>query len=186
MPEAAAAAERKIRHTDVRLVRGDLTLLDVDAIVFYARPDLQLGSGVGTALSVRGGPSLQKELAGKAPVATGESVITGGGNLKARHVVHAVGPRFQEEDIEGRLRATMRSALRRAEEKGCKTIAFPPMGTGFYGIPLDTCARVMLEAIREHAGGETGLKEILLCVMDSREFKPFEAQLSRLNRGNDR
>ena len=115
----------------VRLIRGDITELDVDAFVFYAQPDLALGSGFGTAISVRGGPSIQKELDELGPVETGQAVVTGAGKLKADFIVHAVGPRFQEEDTEGKLRTTVLNSLKAAEEKGVKRIALPAMGAGF-------------------------------------------------------
>jgi O-acetyl-ADP-ribose deacetylase len=168
-----------IHRSVVRLLRGDLTALEVDAFVFYARPDLTLGTGFGTAISVRGGATIQKELNGLAAVAVGQAVVTGAGNLKAKYIVHAVGPRFQEPETEAKLRATVLSSLKAAEAKGIKRIAFPPMGAGFYGVPLETCARVMIEAIKNYLEGQTSIEEVILCVMDQREWVPFETQLAR-------
>ena len=101
---ADAVAERvRIGSTTVRLIRGDISALeDVDAFVFYAQEDLALGSGFGTAITVRGGPTIQKELEGLAPVQTAGAVVSEAGNLKAKHIVHAVGPRFNEDDMEGK------------------------------------------------------------------------------------
>jgi O-acetyl-ADP-ribose deacetylase (regulator of RNase III) len=179
MPEAVAD-ETRINQTVLRLIKEDLTDLDVDAFVFYAANDLALGSGYGTAISVRGGPSIQEELEKLAPVATGEAVISAAGKLKARHIIHAVGPKFQEEDTEGKLRATVRNTLARAEENGVKTLATPAMGAGYYGIAPDVCARVMLEVIKDHVGGETGLEEIIICVLDTPQYKVFQSQLAKL------
>ena len=172
----------RINRTDLRLTKSDITDLDIEAFVFYAQPDLILGSGFGNAISVRGGPSVQKELddLGAAPVATGDAVISGTGNLKARHIIHAVGPRFQEENIEGKLRTTILNTLTLAEEKGIKRLAFPAMGAGYYGIPVDLCARVMLETIKSHLVGETGLEEIVICVLDTPQFEGFKAPLGTL------
>ena len=78
------------------------------------------------------------------PVETGEAVVSGGGNLKAEYVIHAVGPRFQEPDTEAKLRATVVSSLRRAEEKGVKILALPAMGAGYHGIPPEVAARTPL------------------------------------------
>lgn len=169
--------EKRVNQTLIRLLRCDITDLEVDAFVYYAQPNLAIGSGFGTAISVRGGPTIQKELAELGPVATGEAVVSSAGNLKATHIVHAVGPRFQEEDTEAKLRTTVLNSLRRAEETGVKTIAFPPMGAGFYGVPLDLCAQVMLETIASYAKGETGIREVIICAVDGREYRPFEARL---------
>ena len=136
-----------IGAAEIELVIGDVTMLAVDAFVFYAQSDLELGSGFGTAIAVRGGPSIKKELEGLAPLETGEAAVTSGGNLTAKFIVHAVGPKFQEEDTEAKLRTTIFNSLRCAEEKAAKSIAFPPMGAGFYGIPLPVCAKVMVETL---------------------------------------
>jgi O-acetyl-ADP-ribose deacetylase (regulator of RNase III) len=176
----AVADTVTIHGGTVRLVQSDITLWDADAFVFYAQPDLQLGSGFGTAVSVRGGPSVQKELEELAPVETGQAVVTTAGKLKANFIVHAVGPRFQEEDIESKLRDTVVNSLQAAEQKGVKRIALPAMGAGFYGIPLDVCARVMLQTIKEYLLGETDIQEVVICVTDRREYLPFESQLRAL------
>jgi O-acetyl-ADP-ribose deacetylase (regulator of RNase III) len=179
MPEAVMEGKR-INRTDVHLTKGDITLLDVDVFVFYAQPDLALGSGFGTAISVRGGPSIQKELAEMARVETGHAVVSGAGKLKAQYIIHAVGPRFQEEDTEAKLRTTMLSTLKLAEEQGAKRIAFPAMGAGYYGIAPDVCARVMLDAIQTHLRGETGIEELVICVLDTRQYQAFQAQIAAL------
>lgn len=181
MPEAVSEQVR-IHRSVLRLVRDDITELDVDAFVFYARPDLALGSGFGGAISVRGGPSIQKELNALGPVQTGQAVVTGAGNLKATYIVHALGPRFNEEDTEGKLRATVLGALKAAEEKGVKRLALPAMGAGFYAVPLELCARVMVETIKSHLEGDTEIEEVILCVIDRREYVPFESRLASLHR----
>ncbi len=169
---------QQINNCQVRLLKDDITDLDIDAFVFYAQEDLALGSGFGTAISVRGGPTVQKELEELAPVATGEAVVSAAGNLKAEFIIHAVGPKFQEEDTEGKLRTTVRSSLLRAEEKGIKRIAFPAMGAGYYGIAPDVSARTMVEVLREHLSGETGIEEVVLCVLDTRQYDSFQARLT--------
>ena len=167
----------QINQSTVRLIKGDITDLDVDAFVFYAQPDLALGSGFGGAIAVRGGPSIQKELEQLGPIALGEAVVSAAGELKAKHIIHAVGPRFQEEDTEGKLRTTVLNALQRAEDTGTERIAFPAMGAGYYGIAPDLCARVMLEGIERHLAGETRIKEVVICVLDTPQFNAFKAQL---------
>jgi O-acetyl-ADP-ribose deacetylase (regulator of RNase III) len=172
--------ERVIAKTTLRVAKGDVTDQEIDAFVYYATEDLKLGSGFGTAISSRGGPTIQKELDEVAPLEPCAAVISNAGTMKADKIIHAVGPRFQEEGIEDKLRKTMESALRCADENGVKRVAFPPMGTGFYGVPLDTSASIMMDAIKQHLSGESGLKEIIIYVADKREFDPFKARLSEL------
>jgi O-acetyl-ADP-ribose deacetylase (regulator of RNase III) len=164
----------KINNAILKLEKGDLTALDIEAIVFYAQPDLKLGAGFGNAISVRGGPSIQEELKAIGSISLGEAVITGAGELKSKFIIHALGPRFQEPDTEEKLYKTMKRVLNLAEDKGIKRIAFPPMGTGFYGIPLYVSANVMLNSIRNHLSGKSNLEEVLICVMDNREYTAFE------------
>ncbi|MDH5197798.1 MAG: macro domain-containing protein [Gemmatimonadota bacterium] len=179
MPQAVVQ-QTTTSQVGIRIVRGDITELDVDAFVLYANPDLTLGSGFGTVISVRGGPDVQKELAGFGPVAVGEVVVTGAGDLRARHIIHAVGPRFQEADTLAKLRTTVRNVLRCAEERGIARLALPAMGAGYHGIPNDVCARVMLETIQDHLAGPTGLTEVVLCVLDTPQFTSFEGRLAAL------
>jgi O-acetyl-ADP-ribose deacetylase (regulator of RNase III) len=163
-----------INNSTLKVDKGDLTVLETEAIVHYAQPDLKLGSGFGNAIAVRGGMTIQEELSAFDPISVGEAVITGAGELKADYIIHAVGPRFQEPNIEDRLYKTMQRVLHLAEEKGIKRIAFPPMGTGFYGISLDMSSKVMLDAIQNHLSGKSDLSEVLICVMDKREYLAFE------------
>lgn len=172
--------EARVNSTVIRLIRGDITDLEVDAFVYYAQADLNLGAGFGGAIAVRGGPSIQKELDELGPLETGEVVASGAGNLKAEHIIHAVGPRFQELDVEEKLRATVRSCLRCAEEKGIQQLAFPLMGAGFYMIPPDLSARVMIDALVGHLDGDTGLTEVTICALDTPQYRTLQAALAVL------
>lgn len=178
---AAVSESKQINQSVVNLITADITDLDVDAFVYYAQPDLALGSGFGTAISVRGGPTVQKELDALAPVTVGDAVVSEAGSLKAKFIIHAVGPRFQEEGLEGKLHTTVWNCLERAEEKGIERIAFPAMGAGYYGIPRDLCARVMVDVIKNHLAGKTGIKEVVICVLDKSQFQAFQARLATLN-----
>jgi O-acetyl-ADP-ribose deacetylase (regulator of RNase III) len=163
-----------INNSILKVAKGDLTALDSEAIVHYAQPDLKLGAGFGNAIAVRGGMKIQEELNTLDPISVGEAVITGAGELKADYIIHAVGPRFQEPNTEEKLFKTLQSVLDLAEGKGIKRIAFPPMGTGFYGISLDISSKVMLNVIRNHLSGDSVLNEVLICVMDNKEYSAFE------------
>lgn len=168
-----------VNGSQLRLIRDDITALDIECFVFYARPDLKLGSGFGTAISVRGGPSIQEELSSLGPLAVTEVVSTAGGELKAKLIIHAVGPAFQEEHVERKLRATITNVLTEAERKGVIRIAFPAMGAGFYGVPLDVCADVMIGTISEYLSTSQSSLEVIICVLDNREFKPFRERLGQ-------
>jgi O-acetyl-ADP-ribose deacetylase (regulator of RNase III) len=163
--------EVRLANTVIRLIKDDLTTLPVDAFVFYAREDLSPGSGYGTAIQQRGGLVVKKELEAIGSIAMGEAVITGAGAMNAKHIIHACGPKFFEQDLEAKLRQCMRSALQVADENNLEVIAFPPMGYGFYGVPMDLCAKVMLEEMRGFLEGrQSSLKEILICAVDKRDF----------------
>ncbi len=153
---------------------------DIDGLVYYARPDLKLGSGFGTAISIQGGPKVQEELKKVGGANITDVVVTGGGNLQARCILHAVGPQFQEEDSEGKLRETTLNVLRKAEELGLEKIVFPAMGAGFYGIPLEVCARVTMGAVREFLEKAVELQEVVFCLRDLRELKVFQEYLKNM------
>jgi O-acetyl-ADP-ribose deacetylase (regulator of RNase III) len=170
----------QVGNRTLKLIVGDLTALDIEAFVFYAAHNLQLGSGFGTAVTIRGGPKVQEELNTLGPLQTTEAIVSGAGELPAQHIVHAVGPRFQEEDTESKLRLTIQNSMRAADAKGVKVLAFPPMGAGFYGIPLEVCAEIMISTIVEYLSGDTGIDEVVICALDKREYQPFEKQLAAL------
>lgn len=165
----------------LRLLRGDITDLEVEAFVFAAAPDLKLGTGFGGAIAQRGGPSIQEEL-GRHPVPLppGRALLTKAGNLKARHIVHAVVPRFHEPDEEGKLRAAVRASMAEAEGAGIRQLAFPALGAGFYGVSLDLCSRVLLEESLKHLVNSSRLEEVVICLNDSREMKAFEGRLAAM------
>ena len=169
--------ERRIGEKVIRLVRDDITAMDVDAFVYDITEDVKLGSGHGSAIQQRGGVKIQEALdqIGRCPV--GGAVLTTGGLLKARHIIHANGPKFCEPDEEGKLRRATQAALKLADENALSTLAFPPMGTGLYQVPVDLCARVMVDTVAAHLAGETSLREVLFVVPDSRERVAFEARI---------
>lgn len=172
--------ERAINGCTLRLQKCDVTDLEIDSFVYYARPDLKLGSGFGTAISVRGGPTIQEELDKIGPRQLTEAAITSAGEMKAKYIIHAVGPAFQEPDIEKKLSATIINALKEAESKGIERVAFPPMGAGFYGVPLATSAEITIGTIIDYLSGKSNLKEIVICPLDTREYQPFQQRLMKV------
>jgi O-acetyl-ADP-ribose deacetylase len=172
------AQSKKIGNTTVQWFTGDLTNLDVEAFVFYAQDNLDLGSGFGTAITGRGGVKIKQELQAIGSVGPSQVVVTEAGLLKANYILHANGPKFQEADTENKLKTTMRNTLKAAEEKGIKKIAFPAMGAGFYGIPKPVCAKIMHDALKEGLSAKSGIEEVMICLLENRELAAFNAELN--------
>jgi O-acetyl-ADP-ribose deacetylase len=164
----------------VTLSQGDLTEARVDAIVNAANNELILGGGLAHAIRVKGGPSIQHECDHFGPIAVGEAAITGAGQLAARYVIHAASMRLGERTSEENLRLATRNALRRADEHGLASIAFPAIGTGIAGFPIDRCATVMLTEIREHLRGTTSLKSVAIVLFDRSSLENFKRALAAI------
>ena len=169
------------------LRKGDLTEAPVDAIVNAANNDLILGGGVAGAIRTQGGPSIQAECERLGPIPIGEAVITNAGRLKARYVIHAASMRLGGRTSETALRESTRNSLKRAAERGLKSVAFPAIGTGIAGFPIERCAVVMLEEIRDHlrsmAASEPGaaaLERVEIVLFDDRALRIFADALAKL------
>ncbi|MCL4707354.1 macro domain-containing protein [bacterium] len=173
--------ETRINHTTVKLVDADLTEMEVDAIVNAANAALQLGGGVAGAIRRKGGPAIQQECDKIGGTPVGTAVITTGGNLKARHVIHAVGPMMGEGDEDQKLRGATLSSLRVADENHLKSIAFPAVSTGIFGFPLERCAEIMLNTTIDYLEGETALEEVVFCLWGKEAYGVFEKALNRLS-----
>jgi O-acetyl-ADP-ribose deacetylase (regulator of RNase III) len=170
---------RKVGSKVMSLVRGDITQSDVDAFVYDITEDCKLGSGYGGAIMMRGGKVIQEELANIGKCKTGEAVVTTAGDLTASFIIHVNGPKFHEPDTAAKLERATRAALQRAKEKGLKRVAFPPIGTGLYQVPLDLCADVMVKTVESHLSSDTSLEEVRFVAGDSREFAPLQARLGK-------
>jgi O-acetyl-ADP-ribose deacetylase (regulator of RNase III) len=131
----------------VVIIGGDLVEQEVDAIVNAANNDLLLGGGVAGAIRNRGGAAIQRECDAHGPVHVGEAAITGGGELRARHVIHAASMQLGGRTTAESLRSSMDHVFRLAREHGVRTIAVPAVGTGIAGFPMDECARVMADCV---------------------------------------
>ena len=151
--------------------------MEVEAFVYDITEDAKLGTGYGGAITARGGKAVQDELDAIGSCATGEAIITSAGKMKSKHIIHVNGPKFHEADQEGKLQRAVQNALQLAVKTGISQLAFPPVGTGFYQVDQQLCARVIVDTVTEHLQGDTSLKEVLLVALDTREFKPFEARL---------
>jgi len=172
--------EARIGDRIIQLVQGDLTELAVDAIVNAANAQLVLGAGVAGAIRTKGGPSIQEECDAIGGTTVGQAVITGAGNLKARHVIHAVGPRMGEGNEDEKLRLATWNSLLRATENGLTSIAFPAISTGIFGFPKDRCAAIMLGAARQFLEQQsTSVAKVIFCLWSAEDLKIFEETLSQ-------
>jgi O-acetyl-ADP-ribose deacetylase (regulator of RNase III) len=169
-----------LNNVAVELIEGDITDLETDAIVNAANSHLVLGAGVAGAIHRKGGPSIQDECDAIGHCDVGSAAITGGGHLKARHVIHAVGPRMGEGSEAGKLASAVRASLNLAEKNGLHSIAFPAISTGVFGYPLEGCADVMLRVILDYTFEDLHhLERIVVCLYDERAFAIFAAELQR-------
>lgn len=166
-----------INNSIIELVEGDITEMKTDAIVNAANAALQLGAGVAGAIRRKGGPKIQEECDKIGSTFVGGAVITTGGSLKARHVIHAVGPRMGEGNEDAKLRNATLNSLRVAEENKLKSVAFPAVSTGIFGFPLDRCAQIMLSVTIDYLKGETNIKQVVFCLFGKESFETFLKEL---------
>ncbi|MFX1561861.1 MAG: macro domain-containing protein [Promethearchaeota archaeon] len=170
-----------INKVTVELVQGDITDLATDVIVNAANESLQLGGGVAGAIRRRGGPAIQRECDDIGGTPVGTAVITTGANLKARYVIHAVGPRWGEGNEDQKLASAVRHALKLADGRRLRSIAFPAISTGIFGFPKEQAAKIILETtIQFLKANETSLRRIVFCLFDPTTFEIFRETLSHL------
>lgn len=167
----------------IRIQQGDITEMDVDAIVNAANNDLVLGAGVAGAILRKGGSSIQVECDEIGSIPVGYAAITGAGKLKARYVIHAASMGLGDLPTTSKtLRTSTAHSLRLAAERGLKTIAFPAVGTGVSGFPMDECAQIMLAEAAEHLRTETSLETIHFVLFDDRARDTFQRVWDKLQK----
>jgi O-acetyl-ADP-ribose deacetylase (regulator of RNase III) len=159
---------------EIEILQGDITEADVDALVNAANNDLELGGGVAGAIRRKGGPSIQQECHKIGRIPLGEAAITGGGNLKAKYVIHAASMHLGGRTTAENLEASTRNCLRRAEEKGIKSIAFPAVGTGIAGFDTKQCAEIMLGVVAERLQAKTSLERAVFVLYDRASLEIFQ------------
>ncbi len=171
------------------LVEGDITEADVDAVVNAANSSLVLGAGVAGAIAAKGGPSIQLECDAIGPIEVGDAVVTGAGDLPARHLIHAAGMPPGGSATEESIRSCVRRSLELAAETACRSIAIPAIGAGIGGLSEQRCAEILIEEARQHLAGETTLEEVRFVLFGEPSYRIFEmvkdaeavrAQLARL------
>ena len=169
--------EITVGNAKIKLAKGDITELDTDAIVNAANAQLILGGGVAGAIRRKGGPEIQEECNKIGGTFVGGAVITTGGNLKAKHVIHAVGPRMGEGKEDTKLRNAVINSLKLMDQNGLKTIAFPAISTGIFGYPIERCSKVMISTVKEYLSGDTQIEEVIFCLYSSPDYEVFNNDL---------
>ncbi len=164
----------------IHLVQGDITEMQVDAIVNAANAQLILGGGVAGAIRRKGGPTIQEECNRIGGTFVGGAVLTGAGNLPAKHVIHAVGPRMGEGDEDEKLANATLNSLKLAEEHHLKSIAFPAISTGIFGYPVDRCAQIMLKTSVVFLDNASCLRDIYFCLWDEISYRIFDLTIQKM------
>ena len=171
--------QRTINKSILELVQDDITELATDAIVNAANARLILGGGVAGAIRRKGGPEIQADCNKIGPISVGQAAITTGGNLKAKYVIHAVGPRMGEGDEDEKLKNATLNSLRVADENNLESIAFCAISTGIFGYPIDRCAQIMLKNTIDYVKGQTRLEKVVFCLFDKDSYDIFASQLQK-------
>jgi O-acetyl-ADP-ribose deacetylase (regulator of RNase III) len=175
-------AEFIVGNSKILLVQGDITDLDVEAIVNAANSSLMGGGGVDGAIHLKGGPKILEECnrirVNECPkgLPTGKAVMTSGGSLKAKHVIHTVGPVWRD-GVHGEpelLADAYRNSLRLAVSKGLKTIAFPSISTGAYGYPIASASRISLATVTKFLSREDKLDKVVFVLFTKHDLEIYE------------
>ncbi len=173
--------EKNIHGKTLRLVQGDITERDVDAIVNAANSRLQHGGGVAGAIVRKGGQVIQEESDRIGFVAVGHAAITGAGNLPCRYVIHAVGPMMGEGDEDNKLKNAVFSSLMLASGKGLKSISIPAISSGIFGFPKDRCAEILVREALTYLKGhpKSSLEVIEFCLYDDLTMGYFKKEFEK-------
>ena len=175
-------AHHTIKGKILRLIQGDLTHRDVDAIVNAANSHLKHGGGVAGAIVRKGGQVIQDESDRIGFVPVGHAAITSAGRLPAKFVIHAVGPHMGEGDEDNKLKSAVKSSLQLASEKKFSSISFPAISSGIFGFPKDRCAKILvseaLNFLKTHPG--SSLHEVEFCIYDDETLAHFRREFENL------
>jgi O-acetyl-ADP-ribose deacetylase (regulator of RNase III) len=175
-----------INRAKLTIVQGDITLQTTDAIVNAANSSLMGGGGVDGAIHRAGGPAIledcRKIVAQQGRLPTGKAVITTGGNLKARHVIHTVGPVWHGGDRNEpeMLASAYRESLKLAAEHGLRSVSFPSISTGVYSYPVDRAAEVALKTVASFLKETTtSIKEVVFVLFDAQTYQAYVSALDK-------
>lgn len=176
-------AQHHVGSAVIRVLQGDLTLAETDAIVNAANSHLQHGGGVAAAIVRRGGAVIQEESDKAGFVPEGKVAVTGGGALAAKYVIHAVGPRGGDPQGEAKLASACREALMAARNLGLRSLAFPAISTGIFGFPKQRAAQILLATTHEYltANPEGCVQQVDFVLWDDETTRVFREELQRLS-----
>ena len=175
-------AKTTIVRSTLEITQGDITLQDTEAIGNAANSALAGGGGVDGAIHRAGGPSIMAELKAKYKgCPTGSAVITRGGNLKAKYVIHAVGPRYSGSTKDAELLASAyRKSLELCSQHNISSIAFPSISTGIYGYPVENASRIALRTVADYLEKHQEIELVRFVLFDSKTYRTYEATLKEL------
>jgi O-acetyl-ADP-ribose deacetylase (regulator of RNase III) len=165
--------------TDIELYKGDITRLELDALVNAANNHLWMGAGVAGAIKKAGGREIETEAVSKGPIPVGQAVATGAGRLKARYIIHAAVMGTDLATDAEKIRQSTRNSLIRADELGITSLAFPALGTGVGGFPIDECARIMITEVLNYSARKTGLRKVVFVLFSEQSYRVFKQELNR-------
>lgn len=169
----------------IRLVKGDITEREVDAIVNAANSYLRHGGGVAAAIVRKGGAIIQQESNKIGFVPIGSAAITTAGKLPCKAIIHAVGPRMGEGDEDNKLRKAVRSSLILASKKGYISISMPAISSGIFGFPKDRCARILINEVKrflEDDSNTTSIETVEFCIIDNETVDYFEKEFANMKK----
>jgi O-acetyl-ADP-ribose deacetylase (regulator of RNase III) len=169
--------QKRLGRIEVKLVQGDIAEQEVDAIVNAANDHLWMGAGVAGAIKKKGGVEIEREAMSKGPIPVGEAVVTGAGGLKANYVIHAAVMGQDLTTSAEYIRSATLNSLKRTEELKVKSVAFPAFGTGVGGFPVDDCARVMLEAVKDFSNQAESVKQVRFVLFDEQSYDFWSVRL---------
>lgn len=164
--------------TRLELWNGDICVLEVDAIVNPANPTLWMSTGVSGAIKRAGGDAIEFAAVRQGPVELGEAIVTGAGDLAARAVIHAVSLDRNRQTSAAILEAAVRNAMARARELGATSIAFPALGTGVGGFPLDEAAAVTVRAIRDELTRSPDVEHVVFALRGMDAYGAFQRAIA--------
>lgn len=173
--------EKNIMDKKIRIMIGDITERDTDAIVNAANNYLKHGGGVAGAIIKKGGQIIQEESDKIGYVPTGSAVVTTAGALKTKHVIHAVGPIWGEGQEEEKLKSAVLNSLKKANEYNLKSLSFPAISSGIYGCPKDMVARILIGTAIEYLKKENTTLEIIeFCLFDEETYRYFKIEFDKI------
>lgn len=161
----------------IEIIQGDITKIEADAIVNAANKRLIMGGGVAGALRRAGGEEINEEAINKGPIPIGEAAVTGAGRLKAKYVIHGAVMGLDFYTDADKIKAATENSLKRAEELKLKTIAFPAFGTGVGGFPMEECAEIMLDVVKNFKYKSLG--KIIFVLFDKKGYEAFVNELDK-------